>query len=82
MTPVVVGLPSKGRLLDQTMAFFADCGLAVTSESRGYVARMSGRPGVEVRLLSAGDIAGALRDGAVHAGVTGEDLLNETMPPV
>ncbi|HRD47655.1 MAG TPA: ATP phosphoribosyltransferase, partial [Caulobacter sp.] len=34
-------------------------------------------PGVEVRLLSASDIAAALDAGEVHLGVTGEDLLRE-----
>jgi len=82
MSVVTIGVPSKGRLQEQTLAFFADCGLAIAPDGgrRGYVARMSGRPEVEVRLLSAGDIAGALRDGAVHAGVTGEDLLRELGP--
>jgi ATP phosphoribosyltransferase len=79
MSGLVIGAPSKGRLQEQTLAFFADCGLAITQAGgqRGYVAQMAGRPDVEVRLLSAGDIAGALRDGAIHAGVTGEDLLRE-----
>jgi ATP phosphoribosyltransferase len=82
MSAVIIGLPSKGRLQEQTLAYFADCGLAIAPDGgrRGYVARMAGRAEVEVRLLSAGDIAGALRDGAVHAGVTGEDLLRELGP--
>ncbi len=79
MTVLTIGVPSKGRLQEQTLAYFADAGLAVTQAGgqRGYVARMAGRPEVEVRLLSAGDIAAALRDGAIHAGMTGEDLLRE-----
>lgn len=79
MSAVTIGLPSKGRLQEQTLAYFADCGLAIAPDGgrRGYVARMTGHADIEVRLLSAGDIAGALRDGAVHAGVTGEDLLRE-----
>jgi ATP phosphoribosyltransferase len=79
MSVVTIGVPSKGRLQEQTLAFFSDCGLAVTQDGgqRGYIARMTGRPDVEVRLLSASDIAAALRDGAIQAGVTGEDLLRE-----
>ena len=82
MTALTIALPSKGRLQEQTLAYFADCGLAVTKDGgqRGYAARMAGRPDVDVRLLSAGDIAAALRDGTVHAGVTGEDLLRELGP--
>jgi ATP phosphoribosyltransferase len=82
MTMLTIGVPSKGRLQEQTLAYFKDCGLAITQDggARGYVARMAGRADVEVRLLSAGDIAAALRDGAIHAGVTGEDLLREMGP--
>ena len=82
MTDLIIALPSKGRLQEQALAYFADCGLAVTKDGglRGYAARMAGRPDVDVRLLSAGDIAAALRDGTVHAGVTGEDLLRELGP--
>lgn len=82
MTVLTIALPSKGRLQEQTLAYFADCGLAISKDggSRGYAAKMAGRPDVDVRLLSAGDIAAALRDGTVHAGVTGEDLLRELGP--
>jgi ATP phosphoribosyltransferase len=44
---------------------------------RGYSASLKGLPGVEVRLLSASDIAGALDAGDVHLGVTGEDVIRE-----
>jgi ATP phosphoribosyltransferase len=79
MSALVIGVPSKGRLQEQTLGFFADCGLAIAQDGgkRGYAAKMAGRADVEVRLLSAGDITAALRDGDVHAGVTGEDLLRE-----
>ena len=82
MTALIVALPSKGRLQEQALAYFADCGLAVAQGGgqRGYTARMAGRAEVDVRLLSASDIAAALRDGTVHAGVTGEDLLRELGP--
>ncbi|MBT9444673.1 MAG: ATP phosphoribosyltransferase [Hyphomonadaceae bacterium] len=79
MSTLIIGVPSKGRLQEQTLAFFADCGLAISQDGgkRGYAARMAGQAAVEVRLLSAGDITAALRDGDIHVGVTGEDLLRE-----
>jgi len=82
MSALTIAVPSKGRLQEQTLAFFADCGLAISQDGgkRGYVARMAGQAEVEVRLLSAGDITAALRDGDVHVGVTGEDLLRELGP--
>jgi ATP phosphoribosyltransferase len=57
----------------------SDCGLSLSIDggSRGYLARLKGLAGVQVRLLSAGDIADALDVGGIHLGVTGEDLVRE-----
>lgn len=76
---LTLAIPSKGRLKEQVEAWLADCGLglAMTGGDRGYRARLRGVDGVQVRLLSAGDIAAALVSGEVHLGVTGEDLLRE-----
>jgi ATP phosphoribosyltransferase len=77
--PLIIGFPSKGRLKEQAEAWLADCGfsLSVDGGERGYRASLSGLPGVQVQLISAGDIAAALDAGDVHLGVTGEDLLRE-----
>lgn len=77
--PLILAVPSKGRLKEQVEEWLADCGLklSVAGGSRGYMAELKGVDGVQVRLLSAGDIAEALDAGEVHLGVTGEDLLRE-----
>jgi len=77
--PLIVALPSKGRLKEPAEAWLADCGLPVRAigGERGYAARLDGLEGIEVRLVSASEIAGALFSGEVHLGVTGEDLLRE-----
>lgn len=82
MSKLILAIPSKGRLQEQANAFFADCGLAITQEggARGYQAAMRAITGVEIRLISAGEIAKALRQGEVHVGVTGEDVLREADP--
>ena len=79
MSTLVLAAPSKGRLQEQTNAYFADCRLAIANQggARGYTARIAAAPDVEVRLLSASDIARALVEGDVHVGVTGEDVLRE-----
>lgn len=78
MSPLIIGLPSKGRLKEQTEAWLADCGLELSAiEARGYTAGIAGLPGAQVQFLSAGSIAAALEAGDVHVGVTGEDLLQE-----
>ena len=77
--PLIVALPSKGRTKEQVEAWLADCGLDLKAAGgdRGYLASLKGLDGVQVRLLSAGDIADALDGGDVHLGATGEDLLRE-----
>jgi ATP phosphoribosyltransferase len=79
-SPLVIALPSKGRLKEQVEAWLADCGidLTISGGARGYLASLKGLPGAQVRLLSAADIAQALDAGEVHMGITGEDLLRET----
>jgi ATP phosphoribosyltransferase len=77
--PLVIAIPSKGRLKEQVEGWLGDCGLPlqVTGGSRGYMAELKGLAGAQVRLLSAGDIAEAMDSGEIHLGVTGEDLLRE-----
>jgi ATP phosphoribosyltransferase len=76
---VSIGLPSKGRLKEQTEAWLVDCGfgLEVDGGDRGYRATIRGLPGVQVQLLSSSDIAAGLDQGDLHLGVVGEDLVRE-----
>ena len=77
--PLIIALPSKGRLKDQVETWLADCGLALLAAGggRGYGGRLDGFDGVQVRLASAADVASCLVAGEAHLGVTGEDLLGE-----
>jgi ATP phosphoribosyltransferase len=77
--PLIIAVPSKGRLKEQVEAWLGDSGLslAMSGGARGYMASLKGLPGAQIRLLSAGDIAEALDSGEVHLGITGEDLLRE-----
>jgi ATP phosphoribosyltransferase len=77
---LVLALPSKGRLREEAEALFARIGWPVeTRDGRHYRGRLSGRDDVEVAFLSASEIARELGEGSVHLGVTGEDLLRETV---
>jgi ATP phosphoribosyltransferase len=80
---VILGIPSKGRLMEATAELFAKAGHAIerTGSDRGYRGALKGLPDIEVAFLSASEIASHLRDGKIGAGVTGEDLLRETIPP-
>lgn len=77
--PLVLALPSKGRLMEGTEALFRRAGLAFsrTGADRGYHGVLQGMEGIEIAWLSAGEIPDALLAGKVDAGVTGEDVLRE-----
>ncbi|MHB8530991.1 MAG: ATP phosphoribosyltransferase [Caulobacteraceae bacterium] len=77
--PLILAAPSKGRLKAQVEDWLADCGLGLSASggARGYLARLEGFDGAEVRLASAADIAASLALGDIHLGITGEDLLGE-----
>ena len=77
--PLVLAVPSKGRLQENASQFFARAGLEFVQgrgvrDYRGVIADL---PGVEVAFLSASEIVGQLTAGAAHFGVTGEDLVRE-----
>jgi len=79
---LTLAIPSKGRLQEQVHEYFADAGLPLrqAAGARGYRATMEGQTDVDVRLVSAGEIAAGLASGDYHLGVTGEDLIRETGP--
>jgi ATP phosphoribosyltransferase len=79
--PLVLAVPSKGRLQANAAAFFARAGLdlAQSSGARDYRGNLAGMENVELAFLSAADIAAQLAAGHVHLGVTGEDLVRETI---
>jgi len=77
--PLVLAVPSKGRLQENATAFFARAGLEFVQGrgARDYRGAIADLPGVEVAFLSAAEIVGQLASGAAHFGVTGEDLVRE-----
>lgn len=79
--PFVVAVPSKGRLQENAEAFFARAGLALAKPrgARDYRGTIAGLDNVEIAYLSASEIAAQLARGAVHLGITGEDLIRENI---
>jgi ATP phosphoribosyltransferase len=77
--PLVIAVPSKGRLQENAAAFFARAGLPLTQArgARDYRAALGGVPDVEVSFLSTAEIVAQLARGGVHLGIAGEDLVRE-----
>lgn len=78
---IKLGVPSKGRLMEKTVDWFADRGvtLARTGSEREYAGAVMGIDGIELVLLSAGEIPRELAAGRIHLGVTGSDLVREKL---
>ena len=78
---LVLALPSKGRLMEQCADMLARAGLVVSKSgaARGYQGDIAQLPGVEVNFVSSAEIAQLLKSGKAHLGITGEDLLRETI---
>ena len=76
---IILGVPSKGRLMEQTGEYFASLGLPYekVGHERGYRGALTTLDNVEVAYLSASEIARHLQQGRIHLGVTGEDLIRE-----
>jgi len=67
--------------MDETFAWFAARGIRLSKAGgdREYVGQIDGIAGVEMVLLSAGEIPRELAAGRIHMGVTGSDLVREKL---
>ena len=76
-----IGVPSKGRLMEQTFDWFGTRGITMrqTGAEREYAGTVDGVDGVELVLLSAGEIPRELAAGRIHLGVTGSDLVRDRL---
>ncbi len=76
-----LGVPSKGRLMQDTFDWFGVRGIILekSGSDREYVGRVSGIDGIEMVMLSAGEIPRELSAGRIHLGVTGADLIHEKL---
>lgn len=76
---LVLAVPSKGRLMDQTAEALGRAGLVLrkVGSERGYRGEIVGASDIDVIFVSASEIAQQLKAGKVHLGVTGEDLIRE-----
>ena len=76
-----LGVPSKGRLMEKTFDWFAARGvtLRLSGTEREYAGTVEGVEGLELALLSAGEIPRDLASGRIQLGVTGSDLVREKL---
>ncbi|WP_208348369.1 ATP phosphoribosyltransferase [Pseudaestuariivita rosea] len=76
-----LGVPSKGRLMEKTFDWFGarDVTLQRTGSEREYAGAAHGVNGLELVLLSAGEIPREMAARRIDLGVTGSDLVREQL---
>ena len=77
---IKIGVPSKGRLMEQTFDWFSARGLAMqkSGSEREYAGQVADA-GVELIMLSAGEIPRELAAGRIDLVVTGSDLVRDKL---
>ncbi len=69
--------------MEATLNRLTEVGLPVERDAshRGYQGRIVAAPEIQIAFLSATEIAAQLKSGKIDAGITGEDVLRESIPP-
>jgi ATP phosphoribosyltransferase len=77
---ITIGLPSKGRLKEESINFFKKNNLEPTSSGgeRNYFAKIENLPNSKIIYLHAKEIIQRLGDGTIDIGISGLDLLKES----
>ncbi|EAR49757.1 ATP phosphoribosyltransferase [Oceanicola granulosus HTCC2516] len=76
-----LAIPSKGRLMEKTLDWFGARGITLrkAGSEREYAGVVEGVEGVELVLMSAGEMPRDLGSGRIHLGVTGSDVVRERL---
>lgn len=75
-----LALPSKGELEDPALAFLRACGLSVLRpNARQYTAGIPVLGDAQVLFQRAADIPAKVQEGSVELGITGLDIVRETV---
>jgi ATP phosphoribosyltransferase len=76
---LILALPSKGRLQEQSLNFLNGSGFDVrrVGNGREYVSSLVGLDDVDVIYFRPEEIPSRVEQGDAHAGITGEDLYRE-----
>ena len=70
---ITIGLPSKGRLKDKSIAFFDEKGFKVlqSNKERNYFATIENKTNIQIIYLHAKEIIQRLGDGTLDLGISG-----------
>ena len=77
---ITIGIPSKGRLKENSISFFDKNNLKLTTNGgeRNYFAEVKNFPNIKIIYLHAKEIIQRIGDDTLDIGISGLDLLNES----
>ena len=79
MSKIRIGLPSKGRLKEESIKLFSSKNLSIhNANSRNYFFNFEENKNFDGIFLHAREIIERLNDGTLDVGISGLDLLNES----
>jgi len=79
---IKIGLPSKGRLKDESLKFFKKNNLLIKDSKRNYLSEIKNFKLNEVVFSHAREIVERLADNSLDVGISGYDLLKESLPGI
>ena len=77
-----IGIPSKGRLKDKSLSVFKKNKIHIKNTKRSYISEVKNFKNNEVVFSHAREIIERLSDGSLDVGISGFDLLNESLPGI
>jgi len=79
---IKIGLPSKGRLKDESLKIFKKNNLSIKDSERKYLSEIKNFSLNEVVFSHAREIIERLADNSLDLGISGFDLLKESLPGI
>ena len=79
---IKIGLPSKGRLRDESLGVFKKNNLSIKDTKRNYLSEIKNLSQNEVIFSHAREIIERLADSSLDIGISGFDLLKESLPGI
>tara|TARA_B100000795_G_scaffold264068_1_gene244072 strand:+ start:415 stop:1104 length:690 start_codon:yes stop_codon:yes gene_type:complete len=79
---IKIGLPSKGRLKDESLKIFKKNKLLIKDSKRNYLSEIKNFSLNEVVFSHAREIVERLADNSLDIGISGYDLLKESLPGI
>jgi ATP phosphoribosyltransferase len=79
---IKIGLPSKGRLKEDSLKIFRKSKMSIKDSKRNYLSEIKNFTSNEIIFSHAREIIERLADNSLDVGISGFDLLKESLPGI